>query len=52
MSEHRAVLSVDFESFAHTPAYRSASGSVPNPEDVGPETMDRLLSTLERSCPR
>ena len=42
-----AVLSIDFESFAHTPAYRSASGSIPDPEAVGPGTMERLLSTLE-----
>jgi hypothetical protein len=47
MANPRAVLSIDFESFAHTPAYRGASGSVPNPEDIGPGTMERLLSTLE-----
>ena len=46
MSEPRAVLSVDFESFAHTPAYRSAGGTAPDAESVGPETMDRLLSAL------
>lgn len=46
MSEPRAVLSVDFESFAHTPAYRSAGGTADDPESVGPETMDRLLATL------
>lgn len=43
----RAVLSIDFESFAHTPAYRSASGSIPDPEAVGPGTMERLLSALD-----
>ncbi|MCU4717697.1 polysaccharide deacetylase family protein [Halapricum hydrolyticum] len=43
----RAVLSVDFESFAHTPAYRSAEGSTPNPNDVGPDQMERLLTTLD-----
>ncbi|MEF8976805.1 MAG: polysaccharide deacetylase family protein [Halapricum sp.] len=47
MSDHRAVLSVDFESFAHTPAYRNASGMIPNPEGVGPGTMERLLGALE-----
>jgi len=48
MSTPRAVLSVDFESLAHTPAYRGARGTVPNPEDVGPGTTERLLATLDR----
>lgn len=47
MPQPRAVLSVDFESFATTPAYRSASGTVPEPENIGPETMERLLGLLE-----
>lgn len=46
-SDHRAVLSIDFESFAHTPAYRGATGTVSHPEDIGPESMDRLLSTFD-----
>ena len=47
MTRPTAVLSVDFESFADTPAYRSASGTVPQPENIGPETMDRLLALFE-----
>ncbi|QSG12543.1 Peptidoglycan/xylan/chitin deacetylase, PgdA/CDA1 family [Halapricum desulfuricans] len=43
----RAVLSVDFESFAHTPAYRGASGTTPDPEDIGPDQTERLLATLD-----
>lgn len=46
MSRPRAVLSVDVESFAHTPAYRRASGAAPDPEAVGPDAMDRVLATL------
>jgi len=42
----RAILSIDFESFAHTLAYRNASGSIRNPEDVGPGEMERLLDTF------
>lgn len=47
MSHQRAVLSVDFESFAHTPAYRRASDSLNDPGAVGPNVMDRLLAALE-----
>ncbi|MFW5978129.1 MAG: polysaccharide deacetylase family protein [Halohasta sp.] len=47
MTASRAALSVDFESFAHTPAYRSATGSATIPEDIGPDQMERLLATLE-----
>ncbi len=47
MSRPRAVLSVDMESFAHTPAYRRATGSAPDPGAVGPDAMDRLLATLD-----
>lgn len=47
MSQQRAVLSVDFESFAHTPAYRAASGTLDDPGAIGPGTMDRLLATFE-----
>lgn len=47
MSQPRAVLSVDFESFAHTPAYRSAAGTVPDPEAIGPGAMERLLARLD-----
>lgn len=46
MSQQRAVLSVDFESFAHTPAYRAASGTLDDPGAIGPDAMDRLLATL------
>lgn len=47
MSGNRAVLSVDVESFAHTPAYRRASGEVSDPEAIGPDAMDRILATLD-----
>lgn len=47
MPQPRAVLSVDVESFAHTPAYRAASGTLDDPEAIGPDAMDRLLATLE-----
>lgn len=49
MSEHRAVLSVDFESFQHLPAYRSAHGSVPDSHahlDIGVSAMDGLCDHL------
>ena len=46
MTGDRAVLSIDFESFAHTPAYRGAEGSVTDPEDIGPGEMRRLRTTL------
>ncbi|WP_181686870.1 polysaccharide deacetylase family protein [Halorhabdus salina] len=45
-SPPRAALTIDAESFAHTPAYRTASGTVPDP-DVGPEQIDRLVETLD-----
>lgn len=47
MSRQRAVLSVDVESFAHTPAYRRASGTLDDPEAIGPGELDRLLATLD-----
>jgi hypothetical protein len=49
MSEHRAVLSVDFESFQHLPAYRSAHGTVPASHadrDIGVSVMDGLCDRL------
>lgn len=47
MSQQRAVLSVDVESFGHTPAYRAANGTLDDPGAIGPDAMDRLLATLE-----
>ncbi|QGN07679.1 DUF3473 domain-containing protein [Halorhabdus sp. CBA1104] len=44
-SPPRAVLTIDAESFAHTPAYRTAGGTVADP-DVGPEQIDRLVETM------
>lgn len=51
MSERRAVISVDLESFAHTPAYRTARGAVgadsdTDPADIGVSAVDGLLDRL------
>jgi hypothetical protein len=49
MSGPPAVLSVDFESFQHLPAYRSAHGSLSGPaadRDVGISVMDGLCDRL------
>lgn len=47
MTRPRAVLSVDFESFTHTPAYRTARGSLPDSDrDLGVSVMDGLLDRL------
>jgi hypothetical protein len=45
MSTPRAVLSVDFESFRHLPAYRKADGTLSDP-DVGLSPLDGLLDRL------
>ncbi|MFB9806783.1 polysaccharide deacetylase family protein [Haladaptatus pallidirubidus] len=48
MSPPRAVISVDFEYFSHTPAYRNARGTTADP-DIGPWAMDGLLDTLDNA---
>ncbi|MFH5800817.1 polysaccharide deacetylase family protein [Haladaptatus sp. CMAA 1911] len=46
MSPPRAVISVDFEYFSHTPAYRNARGTVTD-TDIGLGAMDGLLDILD-----
>lgn len=46
MSAPPAVLSVDLEWFSHTPAYRTAGGSLSD-ADVGASLLDRLLETFD-----
>jgi len=46
MTNGRAVLSIDFELFSHTPAYRNAAGVVD--EEIGIRQTRRLLALLDR----
>ena len=46
MSPPRAVISVDFEYFSHTPAYRNARGTITD-TDIGLGAMDGLLDILD-----
>ncbi|WP_231188734.1 polysaccharide deacetylase family protein [Haladaptatus sp. DYF46] len=45
MSPPSTVISVDFEYFSHTPAYRNARGTAPDP-NIGAGAMDGLLDAL------
>lgn len=45
MSQPRAVLSVDLEFFTHTPAYRSATGTVSSPS-IGRRGVEFLLDAF------
>ncbi|MFD1586903.1 polysaccharide deacetylase family protein [Halorientalis brevis] len=47
MTSPQAVLSVDFESFAQTPAYRNAAGSHPDSQDLGSDVVGRLLDRFD-----
>jgi len=46
VSEHRAVLSVDYEWFAHTPAYRTADETHPD-EAIGRKATEFLLDAFD-----
>jgi len=47
MPEPRAVLSIDFESFQHLPAYRTARGTLPpDAPDIGVSVADGLRARL------
>lgn len=48
MTNSPAILSVDFEFFSHTPAYRKARGSTEQ-EAVGKVGIDYLLNVLEET---
>lgn len=48
MSATRAVLSIDLETLAHTPAYRSARGTV----DTGTDAADIGVSVADGLCER